>query len=141
MSRPTEENLRKWGASLREIDPSMLAEDDEGPVRWFLGDNATELFVWVIPGQPPHHIQLVFARVSVEWEMKKGLSTGSFSSNVSTMGGRYDPYLLNVAHAVDPEVCRAALTLLGEARVDSNVVATLVRALEGAVGSLGAVGK
>ena len=132
MMRPTDENLRKWGASLREIDPSMLAEDEEGPVRWFLGDNGTELFVWALPGHPPHHIQLVFARVSVEWELKKGLATGRFSSNVSTMGGRYDPYLLNVAHSVDPEVCRAALTLLSEARIDPTVLSTLLRALEGA---------
>lgn len=130
MSRPSDDLLRKWGASLREIDPSMLAENDEGPIRWFLGDNGTELFVWALPGQPPHHLQLVFARVSVEWEAKRGLATGSFSSQASTMGGRYDPYLLNVAHVIDPEVCRAALTLLNEAKIDPAVLTTLVRALE-----------
>lgn len=133
MSRPSDDLLRKWGASMREIDPAMLAENDEGPIRWFLGDNGTELFVWALPGHPPHHLQLVFARVSVEWELKKGLSTGSFSSQSSTMGGRYDPYLLNVAHVIDPEVCRAALLLLNEAKIDPAVLATLIRALEVAV--------
>ena len=38
MIAPSPAQLEAWGASLREIDPSLLQEDPEsGPVRWFLG--------------------------------------------------------------------------------------------------------
>jgi len=129
--RPTDEQLRLLGGTLREIDPSMLQSDpDEGNVRWFLGDNGTEIFAWTHGDQPPHHIQLVFARVSVEWNDKTGLMTGTFNTAAATSGGRYDPYLLTVGQNVDPEVCRAALALLSTAKIDAKVTSALTKALE-----------
>lgn len=129
--RPSDEQLRNMGGTLREIDPSTLQSDpDEGAVRWFLGDNGTEIFAWTRGAEPPHHIQLVFARVSVEWNQKTGLMTGTFNTGSSTAGGRYDPYLLNLESHVDPDVCRAALRLLSAASIDVRVVQPLSQALE-----------
>ena len=100
MSKPTADMLKTWGASLREIDPKSLVQDDEGlKVRWYLGDNATELYAWIKPDGSADHMQLVFSRVSVEWSTKKGLTTGTFQSGSSTAGGRYDPYLLATGKA------------------------------------------
>ncbi|MFL5319503.1 MAG: hypothetical protein ACJ790_07585 [Myxococcaceae bacterium] len=122
MNRPTDEQLQKLGASMREINPSTLQQDpEEGNVRWFLGDNGTELFVWNQEQKPPHHIQLVFARVSVEWSDNRGLVTGTFSSGSSTSGGRYDAYLMHVGTYADPEVCAAALILLQASPIEESV--------------------
>ena len=131
MIRPTDSQLASLGASLREIDPTTLMPDDEGaPVRWYLGDAGTELFAWIHGQSPPHHVQLVFSRVSVEWSVKDGLTTGTFQTGSSTAGGRYDPYLLTVGQRVDTEVARAALTLLRASKVDPVLMEPLVKALE-----------
>ncbi|MBX5483591.1 MAG: hypothetical protein IRZ16_17350 [Myxococcaceae bacterium] len=132
MSRPSSEQLRRLGRSLREIDPKMLdAHDDEGPVRWFLGENGTELVAWIDEAGAPHHIQLVFSRVSVEWT-GRALATGTFDLHGSTAGGRYDPYLLRMAGGLDPEVCEAALELLRAADIDPVVKEPLLGALANA---------
>lgn len=129
--KPTDEQLRQMGGTLREIDPSTLqADPEEGKVRWFLGDSGTEIFAWTHDDRAPHHIQLVFARVSVEWNQKSGLMTGTFNAAASTAGGRYDPYLLTMGANVDPEVCRAALRLLSSASIDARVIEPLTTALE-----------
>jgi hypothetical protein len=129
--KPSDEQLKNMGGTLREIDPSTLQSDpDEGAVRWFLGDNGTEIFAWTHDGAAPHHIQLVFARVSVEWNQQSGLMTGTFNASSSTSGGRYDPYLLTLESHVDPEVCRAALRLISASRIDSQVLRPLAQALE-----------
>ncbi len=134
MSRPAEDQLLRYGQSLREIDPTTLLPDEEGAVvRWFLGDNGTELFAWNHPPHAPHHIQLVFARISVEWVASSGLTTGAFAASTATAGGRYDPYLLTIEAAVDPEVCRAALVLLGACKIDAEISGPLIKALEGAL--------
>ncbi|HVE81203.1 MAG TPA: hypothetical protein VND93_00075 [Myxococcales bacterium] len=129
--KPSDDQLKNMGGTLREIDPSTLqADPEEGAVRWFLGDQGTEIFAWTRDGKPPHHIQLVFARVSVEWNQKTGLMTGTFTATSATAGGRFDPYLLTVGPNVDPDVCRAALRLLSAAPIDEQVVQPLARALE-----------
>ncbi len=130
MSRPTDEQLRRLGASLREIDPATLHQDPaEGPVRWFQGEGGTEITAWVDEVGVPRHIQLVFARASVEWS-GKGLVTGAFDARSSTAGGRYDPYLLRVGTGADREVCEAALLLLGAAcELGPEIVDPLVKAL------------
>ncbi|MBF5040907.1 hypothetical protein FGE12_00785 [Aggregicoccus sp. 17bor-14] len=134
MSRPSPELLLRLGRSLREIDPSSLQQEQgEDPVRWFLGDSGTELFAWGVPGAPPRHLQLVFFRVSLEWTREQGLRTGSFDAQSSTSGGRYDPYLMTLGPAVDPQVCRAALALLEASRVDPAVLAPLRKALAAAL--------
>jgi hypothetical protein len=131
---PTPEQLQQWGASMREIDPSSLNKDEDGAsVRWFLGDNGTELFAWCHGANPPHHLQLVFARVSVEWEDKRGLMTGAFKGGSSTAGGRYDPYLLSTGAQANTEVSQSALTLLKASKVPAELIAPLVGALEKAV--------
>lgn len=130
MNRPTDEQLQRLGASLREINPATLQQDpEEGKVRWFLGDGGTELFVWSHDDKPPHHLQLVFARVSVEWSDLRGLVTGTFASGASTSGGRYDAYLMHVGTFADPEVCQAALTLLKASPLDEQVRSALERPL------------
>jgi hypothetical protein len=129
--RPTDEQLKQWGVSLREIDPTSLLPDEDGSqVRWFLGDNATELFAWYHPDSGPHHLQLVFARVSVEWDTMRGLVTGTFKDGASAVGGRYDPYLLSIGQQVDLEVCSAALVLLEASTVDAGFRAPLLAALQ-----------
>ena len=134
MTRPTDEQLAAMGATLREIDPSSLAKDDDGSkVHWYLGDNATEFFVWTREGQPPHHVQLVFARVSIEWSTQKGLTTGTFKTSSSSLGGRYDPYLLSIGKQIDREVCRAALLLLQSGTVEARLIEPLVLAIERAL--------
>jgi hypothetical protein len=134
VSRPPDELLRRLGRSLREIDPASLQQEQgEDPVRWFLGDSGTELFAWGARGVPPRHLQLVFSRVSLEWTREEGLRTGSFDAGAAVSGGRYDPYLLRLGPAVDPQVCRAALTLLGTSQVDPAVLAPLLQALEAAL--------
>ncbi len=131
---PTPEQLELWGASLREIDPGSLVPDEDGAtVHWYLGDNGTEVFAWTHAGQAPHHVQLVFARVSVEWSVDLGLITGTFQSGSSTSGGRYDPYMLSVGQQVDAEVCRYALMLLQKATIDADSIVPLITALERAV--------
>lgn len=128
---PTADQLQQWGASLREIDPSSLNKDEDGAlVRWFLGDNGTELFAWCHEAGPPHHLQLVFARVSVEWEGQRGLTTGSFKAGSSTAGGRYDPYLLSTGAQTNAEVCRSALALLKASKVPAELLSPLLAALE-----------
>ena len=131
MSKPTPETLKAWGASLREIDPKSLVQDDEAglKVRWYLGDNSTELYCWVHTDGRPDHLQLVFSRVSVEWSEKKGLTTGTFQAGASMAGGRYDPYLLSVGKEVDREVCEAAITLLQASAVDAGLRAPMLEAL------------
>lgn len=128
--KPTDDQLKTWGASLREIDPASLIPDEEGAqVRWFLGDNATELFVWSHPNQPPHHLQLVFSHVSVEWSAAKGLITGTFKGGAAGAGGRYDPYLLSTGEQIDAEVCESARQLLEASSVDRQVTAPLIQAI------------
>lgn len=135
MSRPSDDQLRTLGASLREIDPSTLARDDDGSkVRWFLGENATELFTWSHgEREDPHHLQLVFARVSIEWSDKKGLTTGTFKGGSSALGGRYDPYLLSIGKQIDRDVCKAALVLLDASPLKGRLTAPLVSAIEAAL--------
>jgi hypothetical protein len=129
--RPSDDQLEQWGTSLREIDPASLVPDEDGArVRWYLGDNGTELFVWTHGEEPPHHVQLVFAHVSVEWSIHKGLITGTFKTGSATAGGRYDPYLLSIGQQVDEEVCALALQLLKKATIDSRSTAPLIGALE-----------
>src|SRR5262249_19045238 len=99
---------------------------------WFLGEDGTELFAWNAPGKPPHHVQLVFARVSVEWDGQKGLATGSFPTTSAIAGGRYDAYVLTLANTIDVEVCRAALRLLQASAIERAVCGPLVAALEAA---------
>jgi hypothetical protein len=131
MSKPTPDMLKTWGASLREIDPKSLVQDDEGlKVRWYLGDSATELYCWIKPDGSPDHLQLVFSRVSVEWSTKKGLRTGTFQSGGSTAGGRYDPYLLSTGKEVDTDVCEAAATLLTASPLPAELVKPMIAALE-----------
>ena len=131
MTRPPDEELKRLGATLREIDPSALAPDPEGgSVRWFLGAEGTEVYVWTRGGEPPHHVQLVFSRVSVEWSQKTGLSTGTFKNSPTTAGGRYDAYILMVGSTVDEEVCEAALVLLDASAVDRAALAPLLAALK-----------
>jgi hypothetical protein len=130
MNKPTSELLKAWGASLREIDPSSLVQDESGlKVRWYLGDSGTELYCWVHPDGRPDHLQLVFSRVSVEWSEKKGLTTGTFQSGGSMAGGRYDPYLLSVGKEVDLDVCEAATTLLSASPIDASLSKPMVEAL------------
>lgn len=129
--KPTDEQLAQWGASLREIDPeSLIPDEDGGKVRWFLGDNGTELFCWAVGEAPPHHLQLVFARVSVEWSVSRGLVTGTFKSGGTSSGGRYDPYLLSVGQQIDTEVCDLALALLKCSALAQAVISPLITALE-----------
>jgi hypothetical protein len=131
MSKPTADMLKTWGASLREIDPKSLVQDDEGlKVRWYLGDNATELYAWTQPDGTADHMQLVFSRVSVEWSTKKGLTTGTFQSGSSTAGGRYDPYLLATGKEVDVEVCQAAMTLLVSSPIEPALLKPILDALK-----------
>lgn len=131
MSRPSDETLHKLGASLREISPETLQQDpDDGNIRWFLGDNGTELFVWSRDGEGPHHIQLVFARVSVEWSDKRGVVTGTFQATSSTSGGRYDAYLMQVGNVADPEVCVAAVILLEASSLTEDVKTSLINQLK-----------
>lgn len=135
MSRPSQEELRRLGQSLREIDPKMLhADPTEGPVRWFLGEQGTEITAWVNAEGAPHHMQLVFWRVSVEWT-PTSLSTGTFASKGTTAGGRYDPYLLSVSGGVDPEVCVAAQEVLGASDIDAKIRDPLLASLAKAAGS------
>ncbi len=137
MSAPGKDVLERLGASLREIDPGSLQADADGSeVHWFLGEDGTELFAWRHPGKPTHHVQLVFARVSVEWDTQKGLATGKFPSTSAIAGGRYDAYVLTLASTVDVEVCRAALTLLARSTVDREFSGPLRAALEAAVETL-----
>ena len=86
------------------------------------------------PDQFPHHLQLVFARVSVEWSTQRGLITGTFKTGSTSSGGRYDPYLLSVGQQIDPEVCASARKLLERSVVDAKVTAPLVQALAHASG-------
>ncbi len=131
MTAPSNEHLEKLGASMREIDPGALQPDADGSeVRWFLGEDGTELFTWTRAGKPPHHVQLVFSRVSVEWNEQKGLVTGSFPDSTAIAGGRYDLYVLKMGTSIDAEVCRAALTLLRASPVDKGPCAPLIAALE-----------
>ncbi|MBS1153549.1 MAG: hypothetical protein H6Q89_5247 [Myxococcaceae bacterium] len=133
--KPSDEQLALWGASMREIDPASLIPDEDGArVRWFLGDNGTELFAWSHGEAGPHHLQLVFARVSVEWSTQRGLITGTFKTGSTSSGGRYDPYLLSVGQQIDPEVCASARKLLERSVVDAKVTAPLVQALAHASG-------
>lgn len=135
MSKPTPEQLKAWGASMREIDPSSLMQDDDGlKVRWYLGDAATELYCWIHPDGRPDHMQLVFSRVSVEWSEKKGLTTGTFQAGASMAGGRYDPYLLSVGKEVDRDVCEAALALLTSSNIDKALSKPMVEALTSVLG-------
>ncbi len=128
--KPSDEQLKSWGVSLREIDPSSLIPDDDGAgVRWYLGDNGTELFAWSFGLEAPHHLQLVFARVSVEWSTQRGLITGTFKTGGTSSGGRYDPYLLSVGQEVDAEVCESARKLLKASSIDAKVLGPLVDAL------------
>lgn len=134
MNRPTDEQLRALGKTLREIDPSALQPDEEGGrVRWFLGDAATELFAWTVGDAPPHHVQLNFARVSIEWSADDGLRTGTFQNTPATAGGRYDAYLLRVSNQIDPEVCHAALTLLEVSPLPAEVRAPIEQAIANAL--------
>lgn len=129
--KPTDEQLLQWGASMREIDPSSLIPDEDGAkVRWYLGDNGSELFAWSHGDAAPHHLQLVFARVSVEWSTQRGLITGTFKAGGTSSGGRYDPYLLSVGQQIDLEVCASARRLLDGTRIHEEVIAPLVAALE-----------
>lgn len=131
---PTAAQLQQWGASMREIDPSSLNKDEDGAsVRWFLGDNGTELFAWHHGEKPPHHLQLVFARVSVEWEDERGLITGNFKGGSSTAGGRYDPYLLSTGAQTSSDVCQAALELLKASKVPKELMSPLLAVLEKAL--------
>jgi hypothetical protein len=131
--KPSDDQLALWGASMREIDPGSLLPDEDGAkVRWFLGDNGTELFVWSHADAAPHHLQLVFARVSVEWSTDRGLITGTFKSGGTSSGGRYDPYLLSTGEQTDLEVCESARKLLEKCTVDPAVLAPLVAALANA---------
>jgi hypothetical protein len=130
MIRPPDDQLKQLGGSLREIDPSALAPDPEGgQVRWFLGAEGTEVYVCARSCQSPHHVQLVFSRVSVEWNDRKGLLTGTFRDAPTTAGGRYDTYILTVGQAVDPEVCSAALVLLEASTVERATIDPLISAL------------
>lgn len=131
MSAPSEAQLVKLGESLREIDPSTLQQDEEsGPVRWFLGDSGTELFVWADERGRPQQVQLVFARVSVEWTRLEGLKTGSFSKTPASVGGRYDTYVMEEGHELDPLVCRAALTLMRASRVEHEFFSPFLEVLQ-----------
>ena len=128
--KPSDEQLAQWGLSLREIDPASLVPDEDGArVRWYLGDNGTELFAWSHGEDAPHHLQLVFARVSVEWSSQRGLVTGAFRTGATSSGGRYDPYMLSVGQQIDPEVCDSARKLLERCAIEAGVTAPLVKAL------------
>ncbi len=133
MSAPLDEQLRAWGKSLREIDPSMLSHEHAQTVRWFQGEGGTELFVWSEEGRIVH-VQLVFARTSIEWIAQKGLQTGTFARGGAIAGGRYDPYLLRVEGDVDVAVARSALTLLEAAPLEAAIVEPLRKALKAALG-------
>jgi hypothetical protein len=119
---------------LREIDPGTLqADPEEGAVRWFLGERGTELFVWTREPPEPFHVQLVFARLQLEWTHEQGLVSRHFRSGGSTAGGRYDAYLLTPDEALDLEVCAGARTLLLAAPVPEPLRAPVLRALERAL--------
>lgn len=133
MSAPFDEQLRAWGKSLREIDPSMLAHEPSQNVRWFQGEGGTELFVWSEEGRIVH-VQLVFGRTSIEWIAQKGLQAGTFTRGGAIAGGRYDPYLLRPGGDVDPAVAKDALTLLEAAPVESAIVEPMRHALKAALG-------
>jgi hypothetical protein len=132
MKRPSDDQLQRLGKSLREIDPSNLQQEpDAGRVRWFLGEGGTELFAWMHEdAASPHHVQLVFAEVSVEWVQGRGLVTGRFHANAAIAGGRYDPYLMAEGVSVDPDVCRAAITLLRASPIEHRLLQPLNRAME-----------
>jgi hypothetical protein len=133
MIRATEEQLRRLGQSLREIDPATLQHDpEEGMIRWFQGEAATELTLWLDDDGRTRHAELVFARVQVEWS-EAGLSTGTFTHQSSTAGGRYDTYLLEVSGSLDRQVAESALVLLDASDVDAAVREPLCQALRAAL--------
>lgn len=128
------EQLRRLGEGLREIDPGALqADPEEGAVRWFLGERGTELFAWTRVGPEPEHVQLIFARLQLEWTRAEGLVTRHFRAGGSTAGGRYDAYLLTPDQALDREVCAGAHVLLSASAVPKSVAAPVLRALERAL--------
>ena len=142
MSPPSDEQLQRLGRSLREIDPAALQQvEGADPVRWFLGDGGTELFAWGAPGAAPQQLQLVFARVSLEWSREQGLRTGSFEAGAAISGGRYDPYLLRLGPSVDRRVCRAALTLLEACGVEPPLLAPVREALGAALMEAGSAAR
>ncbi len=135
MIRLSEEGLQKLGRSLREIDPSTLQHDpEEGRVRWFQGEGATELTLWVDEEGRTRHAELIFSRVQIEWGESGQLTSGTFTNQSSTAGGRYDTYVLEVTGRLDEEVARAALTLLEASSVDRSVTEPLCGALRAALG-------
>ena len=138
--RPSDDALARLGRSLREIDPSTLQDDPElGPVRWWMGEGGTELFAWGPRGEPPRHLQLVFAKVSLDWSHEDGLKTGAFqASGPATAGGRYDPYYMHLGPHADPDVCRAAAVLLQASAVDASVLSPLLGLLGASAAAPGA---
>lgn len=131
MSVPSDEVLRRLGASLREIDPRTLAVNpEEGAVRWFLGDSGTELIAWTRGGSEPAHLQLTLDRLQLEWTRAKGLVIRRFKPGGSSAGGRYDGYLLGSASPVDPAIRAAAKALLLASPVPAQLCAPLLRALD-----------
>ena len=123
--------LRRWGNSLREIDPATLhSEPGEGSVRWFLGEEGTELFCWGDPSDVDH-AQLVFGQATVEWSRSRGISTGRFAAAVAPLGGRYDPYLLQAHAGLDASACEAALVILEASAEVASAVPGFLSALRG----------
>jgi hypothetical protein len=117
------------GASLREIDPSALQSDpDEGDLRWFQGDQGTELFTWARL-QGVDHAQLVLDDQTVDWSERTGVSTGHLALGIAPLGGRYDRYVVRPERRQDLHICRAALTLLRASPLASEAAAPFVRAL------------
>jgi hypothetical protein len=126
----TDHELRRLGASLREIDPLALQSDPtEGRPRWFQGDRGVELFAWSRFGRVDH-AQLILGRTSVEWSERSGLSVGQLSDTCAPLGGRYDAYLVFPSDRLDPLLCRAALHVLRASPLAAEVVAPFVTALE-----------
>jgi hypothetical protein len=135
MNLPPVETLAQLGKTMREIDPSALQHDDEeGPVRWFLGDSGTELFAWGgSDSAPAKHLQLIVARMQVEWTERTGLTAAPFRQAGTSMGGRYDTYLLGRDRALDRQLIEGARALLDSANIPAPLVAPMRSALEQAL--------
>jgi hypothetical protein len=125
----TVRELQALGSSLREIDPSALQSDpDEGDLRWFQGEQGTELFIWARL-QGVDHVQLVLQDQTVDWNERTGVSTGHLSLGAAPLGGRYDRYVVQPARGQDLTLCRAALTLLQASPLAAEAAERFVRAL------------
>jgi len=121
---------KRLGASLKEV--FLKPSGDRISLRWFHGDNATDLFIWQSVGDFVRH-QFILGGDLVEWTAEEGVRTGEvLRDDFSMIRFSYpmmEPNLIQYHPKKSQGILQRAQAALGASSIDLAIKEALLQTL------------